>query len=134
MDCLRIFLTEMMYYPLLLASIFSVIYEHRDGNFATSSRQVAAFTRVCFALGIKVITVYFQRVHLLMISFYSIQKSRLKRQDNTLSKSCFKGAFWHLLFVLYSYSQMIIQVLVILVTARAYYYYIDSNDDASGGV
>ena len=134
MDCLRIFLTEMMYYPLLLTSIFGVIYEHRDGNIPTSARQFATLSRVSFALGVKVLTVYFQRVHLLMISFYSIQKSRLKRQDNTLNKSCFKGAFWHLLFVLYSYSQMIIQILVILVTGRAYYYYIDSNNDASGGV
>lgn len=134
MDCLRIFFTEMMYYPLLLTSIFGVIYEHRDGSTPTSARQLATLSRVAFALGMKVLTVYFQRVQLLTISYFSIQKSRLKRQDYSLNHSFVKGASWHLLFVLYSCSQMVIQILVILVTARAYFYYIGSNDDSSGSV
>ena len=134
MDCLRIFFTEMMYYPLLLTSIFGVIYEHRDGSIPTSARQLATLSRVAFALGIKVLTVYFQRVQLLTISYFSIQKSRLKRQDYSLNHSFLRGASWHLLFVFYSCSQMLIQILVILVTARAYYYYIDSNDDSIGSV
>ena len=130
-DVLRLFLSEMMYYPLVLASIFSVIqivvkYETND-KIASNIQWVYILVKhplpvlsFLFSVIQKFVTVYLLRIQLLGFSLYYIQKLRFGETHHTFLKF-FQGATWHVLFIGYSLALMIIQVCIMITIGRFYH-------------
>lgn len=129
-DALRLFLSEMMYYPLVLASIFSVIqivvkYETND-KIASNIQWVYILVKhplpilsFLFSVIQKFVTVYLLRIQLLGFSLYYIQKLRFGEKRHILK--FFQGATWHVLFIGYSLALMIIQVCIMITIGRFYH-------------
>ena len=109
MDTVRVGFLDLMFYPLLLMSVFTVLGE------TIVAGQVSTTTYVRFGLttAYNLFGVYVLRAFVLGGTIYSVQKMR--RKDLT------KGSGFHTLFVLNCFGHMIVQVMMIISIGQRFF-------------
>ena len=135
-DVARVFVMEMLYYPGLILSIFQFATELVVND--NDPRMISVTTWLLNIIGFvgQLGFVYLARAFILAGTVYSVAKIRNK-------KNLLEGATFQVMFVLYTYGLMILQICMIVAIGATYYneYYklyqevttIPSNDHDSSG-
>lgn len=122
-DVVRVFLSEMIYYPTLLLSIFELCTQLVSNKNDLSMISVLTWLGCVFAFLSMLGLVYIARAFILAGTVYSVAKLRDKKNK------CEEATF-QIMFVLYNYGLMVLQMFMIIAIGRVYYkdYYETYND------
>ena len=113
-DVVRVFLSEMIYYPTLLLSIFELCTQLVIHNHNLDMISVLTWLGCVFAILSMLGLVYIARAFILAGTVYSVAKLRDKK--NTCEEATF-----HIMFVLYNYGLMVLQMFMIVAIGGVYY-------------
>ena len=121
-DVARVFVSELLFYPALLLSLFQFAQEYADGGGVNIFTWIKTIASLLQEIG----PVYFARMFILAGTVWSIQKVRNATQNtksggSTKNKFSWKGAIFHILFVAQTYCQMFIQIAMIVIIVGKYY-------------
>ena len=112
MDVARVFLLDLMFYPLLLMSIFMLLTE-----IILDQITITAYIQFGLSALSKFFGVYIIRAFILGGTLFSVQRVRRANLNKKL-----KGSSYHFLFVFNCYGQMIVQMLMIAAIGARFYY------------
>ena len=113
-DVVRVFLSEMIYYPTLLLSIFELCTQLVINNNDLGMISVLTWLGCVFAFLSMLGLVYIARAFILAGTVYSAAKIRDKKNK------C-EGATFQIMFVLYSCGLMVLQMYMIVAIGSVYY-------------
>ena len=104
-DVARIFLSELMFYPQLIMSIFQFSVQYIEKGDSAKNMPVTTWLQEMFGFLQVAVTVYIMRVFILMGTVWTLSKIRNKKMN---------GSVFHIWFVVYACFQMVLQVLMII--------------------
>ena len=129
-DVARIFVSELLFYPILLLSLFQFAEEYAEGNGVSATTWAKTIASLLYDLG----PIYLSRMFILAGSIWSIQKVRNAVSEETKDEEGggtevhidntfhWKGACFQVMFVAQAYGQMLIQIMMIVTIVAKYYY------------
>ena len=124
-DLVRIVISELMYYPELIMSIFQFSVQYIEEGENAKNIPVTTWLQEAISFLNSAFTIYIARTFILFGTVWSISKVRIS------NKAKWKGAFFHIYFVIYACFQMLLQVMMIFaIGVRFHHEYRETDNKA----
>ena len=115
-DLIRMILSELIFYPLLICDIFELIVS--ETYFFDNVEDGISFALFVISLASELFFVYIMRIAILIAANYHSQKKRLPKDGRDFDRSNSKSAsYFQSYFVIHVCAQMLAQVLMIIAIA-----------------
>ena len=126
MDITRIFVLETIFYPNLLLQVFPFIMLLVDNDYAPKMIPPIKWVNAAKGFLTILVFVYLQKAYVFGGIIVSVRKLGKKDKESTSEEH--RGSLFIILFVLYTYGLMILQILmIIIIGARFHYEYADNR-------